>query len=124
MLRDRVSVCPALALAVQVLNRCVYQRLRRGRVPTEDHLLLLCLVVECAELAKEALRVLHVVNVQKALRPYNNVHIVGITTNTADITNIAMSLTDCGLDVEEEILLNEEHVRPFNHFEDDILEYY
>lgn len=73
-------------------------------------------VPERETLARTALGVPGVINVREVMSGRENLHITAVGTDTNDITRIARALSVLGLDIEEEDLLQREHVQPYGPF--------
>lgn len=73
-------------------------------------------IVEREELAREALQIEGVVEVQELMTGRENVEVVAVAPKHDDVTRIAKTLDEMGLEVEREVLLRHHYFRPFNHF--------
>lgn len=103
----------------------------RGYVPDIDYeaagfqlqVLFTCTAEDPSEDLAEAIRKKHgVVTVRKLLAGEENYHVQVIATGTNDVSNIANSLRDCGLDVIRSDVLDDEYLQPFDHFGRDVTE--
>lgn len=68
------------------------------------------------DLTEELLDEHGVVTVRKLLAGQENYHVTVVGTDTDDVSAIADSIRDCGLDIVRSEVLDEEVVQPFNHF--------
>lgn len=68
------------------------------------------------ELAERALHVPNIVRVDEMLTAKENIRPLAVTNNADEVDDIARDLLDLGLTIERECLMRYEHVRPFNHF--------
>jgi Trk K+ transport system NAD-binding subunit len=73
-------------------------------------------VAERERLASRALDVSGVVSVRELLAGQRNLHVTGVGTDTNDITRIASSLSDIGLAIEAESMIQREESRPYSLF--------
>jgi DNA-binding Lrp family transcriptional regulator len=72
-------------------------------------------VGEREKLANQALDV-GGVNVREPTAGRRNVHVVGLSNDTDDLTRIATQLSGLGLAIEEETLVQQESVQPYSPF--------
>lgn len=73
-------------------------------------------VAERDRLASRALDIPGVVNVRELMAGQRNLHIIGIGTDTNDITRIASKLADLGLEIKEEDIVQQEATQPYDQF--------
>lgn len=73
-------------------------------------------IVEREELAREALQVEGVVEVHEVMTGQANVEVKAVAPRHEDLTRIARTLDEMGLDVESEELIRHHYFRPFDHF--------
>ncbi len=114
------------------IERMEERGILRGYVPTLDYGAAgfpLTIVFTCTapvdrqvELAERALQTHRVVNVRELLSSQGNVEVVAVATDLSDITSTASELIDLGFEIEMQRLLRHEHVRPFNHFGEEVVE--
>ncbi len=71
------------------------------------------------ELASQALEINNIVDVEETLGSTENVRPLAVTNSAKNISDIAERLDSLGLRIESEHLVNQAHVRPFNHFGED-----
>lgn len=97
----------------------------RGYLPDIDYeragyqltILFTCTASSPSEnLAEEILDEHGVVTVRKLLAGQENYHVTVVGTDTDDVSAIADSIRDCGLEIVRSEVLDEEIVQPFNHF--------
>ncbi|MFC5973367.1 winged helix-turn-helix transcriptional regulator [Halomarina salina] len=67
-------------------------------------------------LAEEVLQIPGVINVRRAMIGRENLHVVAVGTDTRDIGRISRKLTDLGLEVEHEGLVEEEQFQPYSPY--------
>lgn len=72
--------------------------------------------VDRERLSREALQVPGVVNVRRAMTGRENLHVVAVGTDTADISRIGEALTELGIEVEKEGLVEAEHFHPYHPY--------
>lgn len=103
----------------------------RGYVPDIDYersgfqlkILFTCTASEpSAALTQQLLEKHGVVTVRKLLAGEENYHIQVIGTDTSDVSSIADSIRECGLEIVRSEVLDEEHIQPFNHFGKEVAE--
>lgn len=101
----------------------------RGYVPNIDYeragyqlqVLFTCTATTPSEeLAKDLREQQGVVTVRKLLAGEENYHIQVVATDTDDVSEIANSIRDCGLDIVRSDVLDDEFIQPFNHFGKDV----
>lgn len=68
------------------------------------------------EIAERALEIRHVVSVDEMLTARGNVRPLAVTSNSGEIGEISERLDELPLTIERESLLRYTHVRPFDHF--------
>ncbi|MFH5797568.1 Lrp/AsnC family transcriptional regulator [Haladaptatus sp. CMAA 1911] len=68
------------------------------------------------ELGEKALDASGVVNVTEIMAGVENLHVEAVARTRDDVTAIARKLDEIGLDVVNEVLVKNEHSRPFDHF--------
>lgn len=68
------------------------------------------------ELGEEALNVSRVVNVKEIMAGVENLHVEAVARTRDDVTAVGRKLDKIGLDVVNEVLVKDEHNRPFDHF--------
>lgn len=73
-------------------------------------------IVDREELAREALQVEGVVEVHEVMTGKRNVEVKAVAPRHEDLTRIARTLDEIGLDVESEELIRHHYFRPFDHF--------
>lgn len=73
-------------------------------------------IVEREELAEEALQIEGVVEVEEIMTGRNNIVVTAVAPEHDDLTRIAKTLNELGLEIESEELLRHNYFRPFNHF--------
>ncbi|WP_306060540.1 Lrp/AsnC family transcriptional regulator [Natronococcus wangiae] len=97
----------------------------RGYVPDINYekagyqleILFTCTAVDPSEaLAEDILDKHGVVTVRKLLAGEENYHVTVVGTDTDDVSEIANSIRDCGLEIVRSEVLDEEYIQPFNHF--------
>lgn len=71
---------------------------------------------EREQLTEEVLRIPGVVNVRRAMLGRENLHVVAVGPDTNTISSIRRTLTDLGLEVEREGLIEEESYRPYRPY--------
>lgn len=71
---------------------------------------------ERAHLAQQALDVPGVVQVREVMSGRGNLAVKVVGTDTEDLSRLARKLTNVGLDIEDEALLQDEHYRPYGPF--------
>ena len=67
------------------------------------------------DLVDEALSIDGVVNVREFTASQGNIRVVGIASDTDDISRLSRDLTDLGLTVDDETLMRQELIKPMNH---------
>lgn len=101
----------------------------RGYVPDIDYeragyplqVLFTCTASDPSADLAEAIREKHgVVTVRKLLAGEENYHVQVVATGTDDVSDIANSIRECGLDIVRSEVLDDEYIQPFNHFGKDI----
>jgi len=101
----------------------------RGYVPNIDYeragyqlqVLFTCTATTPSEELAMYLRERHgVVTVRKLLAGEENYHVQAVSTDTDDVSEIANSIRDCGLERIRSDVLDEEFIQPFNHFGKDV----
>jgi len=91
-------------------------RLRAGGLPIEVKFACTARIVERARLAREALDIRGIVEVQELMTGNNNVLVTTVVPERDDLTPIARKLDEMGLRVEREELIRHNYWRPFDHF--------
>lgn len=71
---------------------------------------------ERERLAREALQIPGVVNVRRAMTGRENLHVVAVGSDTKDIGRLGQSLTELGVEIEKEGLLEEESFHPYHPY--------
>lgn len=71
---------------------------------------------EREHLAREALRISGVVNVRRAMIGPENLHVVGVGSSTTEISRIGRELTELGVEVEREGLIEDETFHPYHPY--------
>ena len=66
--------------------------------------------------AKQALEIPGVVNVRQLIAGQENVEVKAVGTDTDDVSRIAGQLTNLGLEIENEHLIQDEFFRPYHEF--------
>ncbi|MFC7237054.1 Lrp/AsnC family transcriptional regulator [Saliphagus sp. GCM10025317] len=101
----------------------------RGYIPKIDYeqagyqlsILFTCTASDPSEPLTEDLLEKHgVVSVRKLLAGRENYHIRVVGTDTNDVSNIANSIRECGLEIVRSDVLDDEYVQPFDHFGKDV----
>lgn len=101
----------------------------RGYVPDIDYekagyqlsILFTCTAADPSTSLSDRLLDQHgVVTVRKLLAGAENYHVGAVGTDTDDVSRIANSIRDCGLEIVRSDVLDEEFVQPFNHFGSDV----
>lgn len=86
-------------------------------------ILFTCTAADPSEtLAEEILDTHGVITVRKLLAGEENYHIVVVGTDTDDVSEIANSIRDYGLEIVRSEVMDVEYVQPFNHFGADVYE--
>lgn len=67
-------------------------------------------------LAKRALEVSGVVDVRELMSGRGNLHVTAVGTDTDDVTRIARELSNLGVDIEDEALVQREYFHPYHPF--------
>lgn len=67
-------------------------------------------------LAQKALLVSGVVNVREFMAGRKNLHVTAVGTDTDDLARVARELSNLGLEIEAEKLIQNEHVHPYHPF--------
>ncbi|QCS43033.1 Lrp/AsnC family transcriptional regulator [Natrinema versiforme] len=97
----------------------------RGYVPDINYeragyqlvILFTCTASDPSESVAEDLLDEHgVVTVRKLLAGEENYHVTVVGSDTDDVSQIANSIRECGLEIVRSEVLDEEYVQPFNHF--------
>ncbi|MFC6734398.1 MULTISPECIES: Lrp/AsnC family transcriptional regulator [unclassified Haladaptatus] len=73
-------------------------------------------VPEREQYAKDVLEISGVVRVRELMTGRGNLHVTVVGTDTNDINRIAGELSDRGLDIEDEALLQRRHFHPYHPF--------
>jgi Lrp/AsnC family leucine-responsive transcriptional regulator len=73
-------------------------------------------ISEQERLAKHLLRIPGVVNVREVMSGHGNLRVKVVGTDTRDLTRTAQKLTNLGIDIEDEDLLQEEYYHPYHPF--------
>jgi Lrp/AsnC family leucine-responsive transcriptional regulator len=73
-------------------------------------------VSEREKLAKQVLRIPGVVNVRELMTGRGNLHVTVIGADTSDLTNIGRALSELGVDIVDEGLLQQEYVTSYQPF--------
>lgn len=68
------------------------------------------------QLAREALQIPGVVNVRRAMIGRGNLHVVAVGRSTTDVSRIGRALTELGVEVEKEGLIEEEAFHPYHPY--------
>ena len=112
-IRNRIGQLEEHGLVTGYHAQIEYERVE-GRIVN----LFLCSAPVSARdrLATRALNVTGVVNVRELMAGRRNVHVLGVGTDTNDVTRIARELSDLGLEIEEEAILQSEMHRPYGPF--------
>jgi DNA-binding Lrp family transcriptional regulator len=76
-------------------------------------------VTEREALAHEARAIPGVINVRTLMTGRRNVHVLAVGENTSDLRRIARRLTDIGIHIEDEDLVEEELFAPYGPFDPD-----
>jgi DNA-binding Lrp family transcriptional regulator len=76
-------------------------------------------VTEREPLAHEARAIPGVVNVRTLMTGRRNLHVLAVGETTADLRRVARQLTDIGIHIEDEDLLEEELFAPYSPFDPD-----
>lgn len=71
---------------------------------------------EWERLAREALDIPGVVNVRRSMTGRENLHVVAVGSSTKDISRLGEALTELGLEVEKEGLLEAEEFHPYHPY--------
>lgn len=71
---------------------------------------------ESERLAREALQISGVVNVRRAMLGLENLHVLAVGRNTEDIGRISRELTEIGIEVQKEGLLEDESYHPYHPY--------
>ncbi|WP_247002159.1 Lrp/AsnC family transcriptional regulator [Halosolutus gelatinilyticus] len=74
-----------------------------------------------SEIAEEVLQLPHIVAVDEMLSAKENIRLLAITNTAEEINEIASVLDDLPLTIERETLLRKSHLRPFNHFGEEVV---
>lgn len=88
----------------------------RAGFPLQVKIVCSARIVDREQLAQEALQVDGVVEVQELMTGTENIEVTAVAPEHDDLTSIATSLDEMGLEVESELLLRHHYFRPFNHF--------
>lgn len=97
----------------------------RGYVPDIDYekagyqlvILFTCTADDPSESVAENLLDKHgIVTVRKLLAGEENYHVTVVGSDTDDVSQIANSIRECGLEIVRSEVMDEEYVQPFNHF--------
>ena len=73
-------------------------------------------VTERERLAREALRIEGVIEVRELMTGNKNVEVTAVPPKSEDVTHIAETLSELGLEVETEDLIRQHFIRPFSYF--------
>lgn len=73
-------------------------------------------VAEREKLAKQVLRIPGVVNVRELMTGRGNLHVTVVGTDTNDLTHIGRALSELGVDIVDEGLIQQEYVTPYKPF--------
>ncbi|KAB1186602.1 MULTISPECIES: Lrp/AsnC family transcriptional regulator [Haloferax] len=76
-------------------------------------------LTERQALAHEARAIPGVINVRTLMTGRRNLHVLAVGDNTSDLRRVARQLTDIGIHVEDEDLLEEELFAPYSPFDPD-----
>jgi Lrp/AsnC family leucine-responsive transcriptional regulator len=68
------------------------------------------------KLAKQVLRIPGVVNVRELMTGRGNLHVTVVGADTSDLTHIGRALSELGVDIVDEGLLQQEYVTPYHPF--------
>ncbi|ELZ03269.1 Lrp/AsnC family transcriptional regulator [Natrialba aegyptia] len=108
------------------IDRLEEQGVLEGYIPDIDyetagfelHILFTCTseTQPTTEFVEEVLDQHGVVTVRKLLAGDQNLHVEAVGTSTGDISQIAKTLQECGLDISRSEVLEAEFRQPFNHF--------
>ena len=130
----RNTSAPAIAEEVNVSAGTIRNRIRRletdGTIKgyhaeidyerAEGYLtnLLICnaTITDREKLAKQVLQVPGVVNVRELMTGRGNLHITTVGSDREDLTRITRTLSELGVDIEDEDLLQREHFHPYSPF--------
>lgn len=74
-------------------------------------------VTEREPLAREARSIPGVVHVRSLLTGRRNLHVEAVGEDTADLERVARRLSQVGIDIEDEQLVEDEHVEPYAPFD-------
>lgn len=103
----------------------------RGYVPDIDYeragyqlvILFTCTATDPSKtLAEDILDKHGVITVRKLLAGEENYHVTVVGTNTDDVSEIATSIRESGLEIVRSEVMDTEYVQPFNHFGKEIPE--
>lgn len=67
-------------------------------------------------LAQQVRTISGVVNVRELMAGHGNLHVLAVGTDTADMTRVARDLSNLGLEIEDEALLQREHSTPYRPY--------
>lgn len=73
-------------------------------------------VADRGRLAKQVLTITGVVNVRQLMAGRRNLHVTGVGTDTQSLSRIASDISDLGLEIEEESILQWEATQPYEPF--------
>ncbi|MBZ6494451.1 Lrp/AsnC family transcriptional regulator [Natrinema longum] len=73
-------------------------------------------VSERESVAKQAQIIPGVINVRELLTGRRNLHVLAVGNDTADLRRIARSLSDLGIEIEDEVLVQNETTQPYSPF--------
>lgn len=68
------------------------------------------------EFVREILDQHGIISVRKLLAGDQNLHVEAVGTSTDDVSQIAQTLQECGLEIVRSEVLEEEALQPFDHF--------
>lgn len=123
-----------IAEAVEIAPSTVTKRLQKlessgvikGYIPTIDYdiagyplrVLLTCSasITERGDLVREILDIPGVVSVNELMTGNHNLHIEVVGQTNEDITDLAFSISEHGIDIGEEVLVKNEYPRPASVF--------
>lgn len=92
-----------------------------GKAGYQLVILFTCTATDPSEsLAEDVLDLHGVVTVRKLLAGEENYHVEVVGTDTDDVSQIANSIRECGLEIVRSEVLDEEYVQPFDHFGKDV----
>lgn len=95
-----------------------HARIDYERIESRLNSLFLCTAIatDRKRFAQRLLDIPGVVGVREVMSGEKNLHVTVIATDTGDIRRIAQEITALGVDINDEGLLHQEHVRPYAPF--------